>query len=194
MERLSDKPTDLGALMLLDDIDPAVEPVERREAYPAKVDPQGELTTARYWQIYTDYTTKHRTMKQLAEDTGYTVAHIKNIIKWCVKELEGTPAETYKEQMIEKVSHHLQKLERILESGTAIDVKDQLAVFREIRLAMQLLGKTQGSLDEKTGKPTQININLPNIGRGTGARRVVDGDPYQDGKATARDKKERTGS
>jgi len=176
--------------MMLDDIDPALPAVDKREAYPVKIDPQSELTSARYWQIYTDYTTKHRTIKQLAEDAGYSVAHVQNIIRWCAKELENTPAQTYRSAMVDKVSAHLQKLERVLERGSYtgpdgkeynnIPIKDQVSLFKEIRLAMQLLGRTQGAIDEEGDGNRPINIILPNLGRGEGATRVVNGDPYQD--------------
>ena len=140
---------------------------------PDKIEPASELTRKKYFNIYTEYSTKHLTHRQLAEQYNYSPKYIKDILRWCAKQLEETDPVTAKEAMIDKVSVHLQRLEEMMDDDD-IAFSEKLALLKEIRISVKLLGQAQG-LMEGDGRqaPTHIEINLPNLGRGEGVATIT---------------------
>lgn len=163
-------------LKVLDEIKPV-----RKE--PTSIDPQNEETKRKYFNLFTEYSTKNITQRQLAEKYGFSPVYVNRILKWCSEQLEGIDRPTYQEAMVEKVSVHLQKLDGFLDRMEKVGggTKESIAVMAEMRRTMQLLGKAQGLMDDgKVGRPMKVEINLPNIGRGQGvgpaSAKVIEGE------------------
>jgi len=159
------------ALSLIEDLRP--EPINHRRS-AEKINPQSELTHDRYFQVWADRTTDHLTVKQLAEKYNYAPSHVKNILGWCSRQFEYLDKTDLKSSIRDQISHHLQKLETILEDdGYKLDGKEKAALLKEIRLSLTLLGRVDDVLAEggNGGQSGKIEIVLPDIGRGQGIAR-----------------------
>ena len=146
--------------------------------------PKNIKTKNQYWKIYEQYVLGNMTMQQLADEHKFSPDHISRMIKYCVTESGDGDKGVYEQSTSDKLMFIMQELDRKMlevESIPDLSADKKLAMYlklrQEFRLTLKLQAQARKILSPDiqigAGAAPQINISVPNLGRGKGIDEAI---------------------